>query len=328
MNKNVLIIGAVGLAAAAYLYLGQDSLGGGLSGGGGGPSGGPSEIFTDTKKDESTGGGGTTVVFPADTFTGFPAAGGVSLEDLLKALAPPVTPVPAAKKELTSAEANAMARQRQAGWGGQILPELTPVDTGTGLLQGFLDFFGSGEILRQASGTSSSNALAGKGGSSGGGFGGFGGLGKPVSLGPIYSTKSDTPLNKKDEGMAVSTGAGTAAYTLADPFYSTDPKNYPATSAASVYNIPSSGVGTLLGSGNIVVPQSGTGKGAGVVLLSPTGQFLAGGSAGATTAALERTAGMEAAAQASARASNLASGYFVNSKGGLQKGPSSTGGKK
>jgi len=321
MNKNVLIIGAVGLAAAAYLYLGQGaSL---SSGGGGGPSGGPTE--SNTKKDDSAGdggGGGTTFVFPADTFTGFPNPSGPSLEDLLKLLTPP--PVATGGGNTTKKDVTTDLNSRIVSLGAPY--PRTEKSADGGVLQGFLDFFGSGEILRQATGTSSSNALAGKGGTSGGGFGGFGGFGAPVGAALSKGTGA-SPLNKKDEGMAINSGAGTGAYTLVDPFYSTD-RNVPVTSASSVYNIAASGKGTVLASGNIVVPQAGVGKGAGVVLLSPTGQFLAGGSAGATPAALEKTAGMEAAAQAATRSSQIASGYFVNSKGGLQKGGSSKGGKK
>jgi len=348
MNKNTLIIGAVGLAAAAYLYLGG-GLSMGVSGGGGGGTD-AGEVVT-SKKDDTTGGGdGTTFIFPADTFTGFPAAGGgISLDDLLKLLTPP--PITGGdtgtKKEEAvgtgSSNAPSVAKLGGGGFGGNPITNLFTALSGKEYyaVDGQTVAYDKKTAVAELWGTGTSTIMRFLGGSidlntarpafipsSGGSdaLTAFAARSGGPSGGALAKTEGASPLNKKDEGMAINSGAGTGAYTLVDPIYSIGGQSI--VSAARVYNIPSSGIGTVTASGNIVVPQSGTGKGAGVVLLSSSGQFLAGGSAGATTAALERTAGMEAASQAASRAASIASGYFVNSKGGLQKGSSSSGVKK
>jgi len=159
------------------------------------------------------------------------------------------------------------------------------------------------------------------------GTGAGGRAGVATTLGNISAvTKKDTTVGSS--GVYTLSGAGVQSEYLTKSGGTQTVQDV----TSAWLGLPSTGTGTIVPEGILTYQSGKSGPASDPVLISKKGNVIAGGSAGATLASLQKTAGMEAAAQAVTRAAQIASGYVVNSKGGLQKSASSSskssGGKK
>jgi len=152
------------------------------------------------------------------------------------------------------------------------------------------------------------------------GTGAGGRAGIATTLGNISAvTKKDTTVGSS--GVYTLSGAGVQSEYLTKSGSTQSVQ----TVTSAWLGLPSTGTGTIVPEGILTYQSGKSGPASDPVIVSKKGDVIAGGSAGATLASLQKTAGMEAAAQAVTRAAQIASGYVVNSKGGLQK---SSGSKK
>jgi hypothetical protein len=340
MDKKIIILGVAAIGAA-YLLSQSGALPAGASGGGGGEgaAGGG-----ESKKDATTADTPNVNIFqlPPEATVDFPPPPVFDLASLLP------TPPPVSGGDGTSKKDDSVLKVL-VGPEYSTTPEVRAGTSG-GSFGGFgpygvmdskkeiqisgqvktsepFDIFGIiGGILKWGAPQTAANlGYSSPIATTGTGAGGRAGV--ATTLGNISAvTKKDTTVGSS--GVYTLSGAGVQSEYLTKSGGTQTVQDV----TSAWLGLPSTGTGTIVPEGILTYQSGKSGPASDPVLISKKGNVIAGGSAGATLASLQKTAGMEAAAQAVTRAAQIASGYVVNSKGGLQKSASSSskssGGKK